>query len=77
MTWRCAEPYWYQGFPSPYYTANHKAFRAKVRAFVETEIKPNVDKWIKEVCGMCCAVLCCAVLCCAVLCYAVLCCPVI
>lgn len=41
------EPYWYQGFHSPYYTDQHKAFRAKVRKFVEEEIKPNVDKWIK------------------------------
>jgi len=42
------EPYWYQGFPSPYYTEAHKAFRAKVRKFVEEEIRPNVEKWIKE-----------------------------
>jgi hypothetical protein len=40
------EPYWYQGFHSPYYTANHVAFRAKVRAFVESELKPHVDEWL-------------------------------
>jgi hypothetical protein len=69
------EPYWYQGYPSPYYTQGHKDFRAKVetrshflclslsfrsmcfgslrveqvRRFVEEELKPNVDAWIK--CG--------------------------
>lgn len=41
------EPYWYQGYPSPYYKQGHKDFRAKVRRFVEEELKPNVDKWIK------------------------------
>jgi alkylation response protein AidB-like acyl-CoA dehydrogenase len=41
------EPYWYQGFHSPYYTANHAAFRAKVRAFVESELKPHVDEWLE------------------------------
>mmetsp|Transcript_9331 Transcript_9331/g.26181 ORF Transcript_9331/g.26181 Transcript_9331/m.26181 type:complete len:406 (+) Transcript_9331:90-1307(+) len=39
------EPAWYQGFGSPYYTADHAAFRAKVRAFVDREIVPNVAKW--------------------------------
>jgi hypothetical protein len=24
------EPYWYQGYPSPYYKQGHKDFRAKV-----------------------------------------------
>lgn len=43
-----AEPYWYQGYYSPYYHEGHKKFRAKVREFVEKELKPNVDKWIKE-----------------------------
>eukprot|EP01065_Artemidia_motanka_P050173 TRINITY_DN8524_c0_g1_i1.p1 TRINITY_DN8524_c0_g1~~TRINITY_DN8524_c0_g1_i1.p1 ORF type:complete len:437 (+),score=143.42 TRINITY_DN8524_c0_g1_i1:57-1313(+) len=42
------EPYWYQGQPSPYYHDGHKAFRTKVRRFVEEEIKPNVDGWIKN-----------------------------
>ena len=37
------EPAWYQGFRSPYYRASHAAFRATVRAFVEQEIKPNID----------------------------------
>eukprot|EP01095_Lingulamoeba_sp_RSL-Kostka_P014482 TRINITY_DN6325_c0_g1_i1.p1 TRINITY_DN6325_c0_g1~~TRINITY_DN6325_c0_g1_i1.p1 ORF type:complete len:417 (+),score=173.54 TRINITY_DN6325_c0_g1_i1:41-1291(+) len=41
------EPYHYQGFPSPYYNENHIKFRAKVRKFVEEELKPNVDEWIK------------------------------
>jgi hypothetical protein len=25
------EPYWYQGYPSPYYKQGHKDFRAKVQ----------------------------------------------
>ena len=29
------EPYWYQEAYSPYYTENHKRFRATVRKFVE------------------------------------------
>jgi acyl-CoA dehydrogenase len=30
---------------SPYYTAEHEAFRAEVRKFVERELTPNVDTW--------------------------------
>ena len=36
----------YQGKYSPYYTASHVAFRAKVRAFVEKELKPHMDDWL-------------------------------
>ena len=42
------EPYWYQGYHSPYYHDGHKALRAKVRKFVEEEIKPNIDRWIEN-----------------------------
>mmetsp|Transcript_7448 Transcript_7448/g.18463 ORF Transcript_7448/g.18463 Transcript_7448/m.18463 type:complete len:418 (+) Transcript_7448:23-1276(+) len=42
------EPNWYQGFPSPYYTDSHKDFRKKCREFVETEMKPHVEDWIKS-----------------------------
>ena len=36
-----SEPYWYQEDRySPYYTESHVQFRAKVRAFVDAEIKP-------------------------------------
>lgn len=41
------EPSWYQGQFSPYYTASHVEYRAKCRKFVEEEIKPNLEKWIK------------------------------
>lgn len=44
-----AEPGWYQGQASPYYNDSHVAFRAKVRAFVEEELMPHVDKW-EEAC---------------------------
>ena len=40
------EPAWYQGFFSPYYDQSHRDFRALVRAFVETKIKPNIDEWL-------------------------------
>lgn len=45
------EPYWYHGSPSPYYTDSHVQFRNKLRAFVETEIVPNVDDWIASPSG--------------------------
>lgn len=41
-----AEPYWYQGYHSPYYKSTHRKFRAVVRNFVEDTIKPNIDDWI-------------------------------
>lgn len=31
--------------PSPFYTAEHEAFRHQVRRFVEREIMPHVDAW--------------------------------
>ena len=41
-----AEPYWYSSSArNPYYTDSHVAFRAKVRAFVDREIKPHVQQW--------------------------------
>lgn len=49
------EPYWYQGYHSPHYTEKHKEFRnkvhktnVKVRAFIDTELRPHVDEWIKN-----------------------------
>ena len=38
---------WYaeNKFYSPYYTESHVEFAAKVRAFVDAEIRPNVLKW--------------------------------
>jgi len=39
------DPYWYQGFESPFYTESHKKFRAKVRAFVEKDLMPNIHDW--------------------------------
>jgi alkylation response protein AidB-like acyl-CoA dehydrogenase len=41
-----AEPQWYSdSFASPYYTESHKQFRAKLRAFVDTELIPYVHEW--------------------------------
>ena len=31
--------------PSPYYTAEHEAFRDQVRRFVAEEITPNINEW--------------------------------
>ncbi|CAK9002867.1 Acyl-CoA dehydrogenase AFT10-1 (AF-toxin biosynthesis protein 10-1) [Durusdinium trenchii] len=41
------EPSWYQGGHSPYYTESHRAWRDKVRKFVEEELQPNTEKWIE------------------------------
>ena len=39
------DPYWYQGGRSPYYGDSHRAFRARVRAFVDEELLPHVHEW--------------------------------
>ncbi len=36
-----------QGFHSPYYRESHKKFRAQCRKFVEEEMKPQREEWIK------------------------------
>jgi len=42
-----SEPHWYNGAmsTSPFYHAKHHAFRAKMRAFVESELIPRVEEW--------------------------------
>ena len=40
-----AEPAWYRGNPTPYYQDKHVKWRAKVRAFVDTELLPNANRW--------------------------------
>lgn len=45
------EPYWYQGFHSPYYRASHRHLRQIVRDFVEKEIKPHAEAWIASPTG--------------------------
>lgn len=42
------EPYWYQGGLTPYYRKSHIKYRARVRRFVEEEIKPNIDSWLES-----------------------------
>ena len=39
------DPPWYQGLRSPHYGPSHAAFRARVRAFVDTELLPHVGAW--------------------------------
>jgi acyl-CoA dehydrogenase len=36
----------HQGGHSPYYRESHHVFRAKVRAFVESELIPHMEEWI-------------------------------
>jgi alkylation response protein AidB-like acyl-CoA dehydrogenase len=40
-----AEPTWYRGMATPYYSASHAAVRNQVRAFVESELIPHIDEW--------------------------------
>ena len=41
-----SEPSWYDSSKrSPYYNDHHRAYRAKMRAFVDDEIIPNVEDW--------------------------------
>ncbi len=37
--------WYYAGSENPYYNDSHKAFRAKVRAFVDSEIVPHITEW--------------------------------
>ena len=34
--------------PSPFYTADHEAFRQQVRRFVEREVAPHIERWEAE-----------------------------
>jgi alkylation response protein AidB-like acyl-CoA dehydrogenase len=43
-----SEPAWYDaGVRSPYYGPHHAAFRNQIRAWVDKEVMPNVNKWEK------------------------------
>ena len=46
-----AEPSWSQGYRSPYYSATHQAFRAKLRDYLDEHVKPNLDDWIESPAG--------------------------
>jgi alkylation response protein AidB-like acyl-CoA dehydrogenase len=39
------DPAWYQRLNSPYYKDTHRAFRERVRKFVDTEIIPTLSEW--------------------------------
>ncbi|CAG8741331.1 10779_t:CDS:1, partial [Racocetra fulgida] len=39
------DPYWYQGFYSPYYNESHHRCRAAMRKFVDEEIMPYTFEW--------------------------------
>lgn len=40
-----AEPPWYNGIHSPYYTASHRRLRDFTRAYVDDYIRPNCEEW--------------------------------
>ncbi|MCJ1304295.1 hypothetical protein MMC08_007107 [Hypocenomyce scalaris] len=40
-----ADPSWYQSYHSPYFNETHAALREEVRAWVDSEIAPNVTEW--------------------------------
>jgi len=40
-----AEPSWYQGLATPYYTESHVAWRQHVRSYVDEELEPVVADW--------------------------------
>jgi len=40
-----AEPMWYRTGNSPYYNDSHRAFRARVRKFIDEYVLPRVDDW--------------------------------
>ena len=41
------EPAWYQGVPSPYYSDEHREYRATVRKFVDEAILPHLEGWVQ------------------------------
>lgn len=43
-----AEPAWYYGTPTPYYTEDHANFRNGLRAWLEKEIMPFGDEWDEQ-----------------------------
>ncbi|KAJ9656873.1 hypothetical protein H2201_008395 [Coniosporium apollinis] len=40
-----ADPSWYQSYHSPYFNQSHADLRNEVRAWVESDIMPNVTEW--------------------------------
>ena len=40
-----AEPSWYRGLPTPYYSERHAAWRTKVRQWVDEHLTPHVSRW--------------------------------
>ncbi|KAL7273895.1 hypothetical protein RUND412_003225 [Rhizina undulata] len=43
-----ADPAWYQGYHSPYFTETHAALREEVRQWMEEKIEPNLNDWDKN-----------------------------
>jgi hypothetical protein len=42
------DPFYYQGFASPYYNETHYALRHAVRQFTDTYLTPNAGQWDEE-----------------------------
>jgi alkylation response protein AidB-like acyl-CoA dehydrogenase len=43
-----SEPYWYQGFHSPYYGSTHEVFRDGLRLWLDENVRPNMEDWIEN-----------------------------
>ena len=43
-----AEPAWYRGVPTPYYTQSHVEFRGRVRSFVDKHLLPFAAEWDEQ-----------------------------
>lgn len=43
-----AEPAWYRGTPTPYYTADHARWRVRVREWCEREVAPFGAEWEEQ-----------------------------
>jgi len=42
------DPGWYQGLKNPFYKETHIRFRAKVRKFVDEELRPYAEEWAEQ-----------------------------
>lgn len=43
-----ADPLWYQGYVSPYFSEKHVQWRDACRKFVQDEIAPYIEEWEKK-----------------------------
>jgi len=41
------EPYWYQGYHSPYYKPTHEKFRNELRTWLDDHVRDDMEDWIE------------------------------